>query len=361
MLPTMEIVLPKVVKSGLPLRQLDDLLGNKPNKNHNNKSAYMKRHLSNRGLKIAIGMTAAMVLNVHAETPKSNHRIAFVAGAGGYAKMAITNQTFFDALTESGYIKDENLEVVFRTAEGDMKKMPSLVKEVLAENVEILVVSSSPGCAAAKAQTQSVPVLCISVQDDPVKEGLTSTVERGSGNLVGVHSYLPNGIAEQLNLLIGLQPKLSSLAVLYNPENATHIRLIEEWRTTAQRKGIEIVSMPVVDAAGLDQAIIKVKKQGAQLGFALLGADTYAIRGDIAKTAIERNFPIAMDTPGGFTEMGGVASVGVDIVPLYRRGAVELMIPMLQGKHPSSLPWVGPSDVAFKVNKASAEQFGLNH
>ena len=62
-------------------------------------------------------------------------RIGFVAGAGSFEKMAVTNRTFFDALGESGYVHGKTMEVVFRTAEGDMTKMPSLVEDVLRNNV----------------------------------------------------------------------------------------------------------------------------------------------------------------------------------------------------------------------------------
>jgi putative ABC transport system substrate-binding protein len=83
-------------------------------------------------------------------------RVGFVAGAGGYPKMAVTNQAFFDGLADESYKDESTMTVVFRTAEG----MPGLINDVLAEKVDYLVVSSSPGCAAAQKATTTVPVLC---------------------------------------------------------------------------------------------------------------------------------------------------------------------------------------------------------
>jgi len=286
-------------------------------------------------------------------------RIGFVAGAGGFEKMAITNRTFFDALGESGYVHGKTIEVVFRTAEGDMAKMPSLVDDVLKNDVEILVVSSSPGCAAAKAATTSTPVLCISVQDDPIKAGLTSTLSNPQSNVIGVYSFLPSGISQQLDWVGRFVPKLSSLGVLYNPQNATHIRLLTEWTSVAGEKGVRLVPMPVTRADDIDAAIARALAEKAQIGIGLLGADTYAIRKEIAERAIALRLPIVMDTPGGYTDMGGVATVGVNIVPYYRRGAVEQMIPMLKGKRPSELSWIGPKQVDITVNEEVARSFGL--
>ncbi len=286
-------------------------------------------------------------------------RIGFVAGAGGFEKMAITNRTFFDALGESGYVHGKTMEVVFRTAEGDMAKMPSLVDDVLKNNVEILVVSSSPGCAAAQSATTTTPVLCISVQDDPIKAGLTSRLSNPQSNVIGVYSFLPTGISQQLNLISQFVPKLSTLGVLYNPQNATHVRLLTEWTSVATEKGVRLVPMPVTRAEDLDAAIMNALREKAQIGIGLLGPDTYAIRKEIAESARAHRFPIVMDTPGGYTDMGGVATVGVNIVPYYRRGAVEQMIPLLQGKRPGDLSWIGPKQVDVTVNEEVARSFGL--
>lgn len=286
-------------------------------------------------------------------------RIGFVAGAGGFQKMAVTNQTFFDALAEKGYVHGKTMDVVFRTADGDMAKMPGLVNEVLKQDVEILVVSSSPGCAAAKSATTSIPVLCISVQDDPIKAGVAPTLSRPNSNLIGVYSFLPTGIEQQLHVLNELVPNLKSVGVLYNPQNATHVRLLAEWRNIASQKSIAIIPMSVTRAEDLHSAITQALQQKAQIGIGLLGADTYAIRKEIADSAQSLRFPIVMDTPGGYTEMGGIATVGVDIVPYYRRGALELMVPMLQGKRPSDLAWIGPNEVDVKVNDKVAQSFGL--
>lgn len=54
-------------------------------------------------------------------------RVGFVAGAGGYPKMAVTNQAFFDGLSNAGYKDGSTLTVVFRTAEGNMSLMPELI------------------------------------------------------------------------------------------------------------------------------------------------------------------------------------------------------------------------------------------
>lgn len=310
-------------------------------------------------LVIVGGLMLSLVGCANSTLDNKVRRIGFVAGAGGFEKMAVTNKAFFDALAEAGYIHGKKMEVVFQTADGDMSKMPLLVKNVLSEHVEILVVSTSPGCAAAKAATKIVPVLCISVQDDPVKAGLTTRLAHPDSNVIGVYSYLSDGTSQQLTWLAKLVPQLKSVAVLYNPENPTHVRLLGEWKHVATENKIRIVPLPVVRADDLDSGFRRARRENAQIGIGLLGADTYAIRKEIAEQAKSAGFPMTMDTPGGYTEMGGVATVGVDIVPYYRRGATELMLPMLSGKKISDLSWIGPKQIDIKINEPVAKSFGL--
>jgi ABC-type uncharacterized transport system substrate-binding protein len=286
-------------------------------------------------------------------------RIGFVAGAGGFEKMAVTNKAFFDALEEAGYLHGKTMQVVFRTAEGDMSKMPALVQDVLSERVEILVVSTSPGCAAAKAAIKSIPVLCISVQDHPIKAGLTTRLSHPDSNVIGVYSYLPDGISQQLTWLGRFVPQLKTVAVLYNPQNPTHTSLLEEWKRVAAENKVRVVPLPVVRVVDLDDAFLKARQENAQIGIGLLGADTYAIRKEIAEKAKSSGFPMAMDTPGGYTDIGGVATVGVDIVPYYRRGATELMLPLLSGRQVADLSWIGPKQVDVRLNEPVARSFGL--
>jgi putative tryptophan/tyrosine transport system substrate-binding protein len=77
-----------------------------------------------------IGLSGAAAQN------KPVPRVGFVAGAGGYFKMAVTNQAFFDGLADAGYKDGSTMTVVFRTAEGNMSLMPALINDVLAEKVD---------------------------------------------------------------------------------------------------------------------------------------------------------------------------------------------------------------------------------
>ncbi len=160
-------------------------------------------------------------------------------------------------------------------------------------------------------------------------------------------------------MLQQLKPGLHKVGVLFNPANATHKRLLVDWERIAAGQKVDVIPMPAVGPSDLEKAITDAKRGKAEIAIGLLGADTYAMRKEIAAAASTYGLPIAMDTPGGYTQMGGVATIGVDIVPLYRRGALEQMVPMLKGNKPSGLPWISPKEAVMKVNDAAAKGFGL--
>lgn len=69
----------------------------------------------------------------------------------------------------------------------------------------------------------------------------------------------------------------------------------------------------------------------------------------------------SVDTPSWreCTKMGGLAMVGVDIVPYYRRGALAQMVPLLRGSKPSELAWIGPQQVDVRLKGATAKRFSV--
>jgi putative ABC transport system substrate-binding protein len=76
------------------------------------------------------GVTAGLIglFGASAQT-QTMLRVGFVAGAGGYPKMAVTNQAFFDGLSDSGYKDGSTITAVFRTAEGNTSLMPELIAQ----------------------------------------------------------------------------------------------------------------------------------------------------------------------------------------------------------------------------------------
>src|SRR3954454_1500405 len=86
------------------------------------------------------------------------HRIGFLgsATAAGSAKAVESLRT---GLREFGYVEGTNIVIEFRWADGVYDRLPHLVAELIATNVDVLITHGTPGARAAKVVTTSIPIV----------------------------------------------------------------------------------------------------------------------------------------------------------------------------------------------------------
>jgi putative tryptophan/tyrosine transport system substrate-binding protein len=126
---------------------------------------------------------------------------------------------FHRGLAETGYVADRNVTIEYRWAEDHYDRLPVLAADLIRRQVNTIVVGgSTPGALAAKAATQTIPIVFL-VGPDPVKTGLVASLARPGGNLTGVTIINVELIAKCLGVLHELVPTATTIAVLVNPAN----------------------------------------------------------------------------------------------------------------------------------------------
>jgi putative tryptophan/tyrosine transport system substrate-binding protein len=85
----------------------------------------------------------------------------------------------------------------------------------------IVVLESTNGALAAKAATQTIPIVFMQGAD-PVRIGLVDSLNRPGGNLTAIDQLLAEVIAKRLELLLELVPAAKSIAYLRNPTNPVY-------------------------------------------------------------------------------------------------------------------------------------------
>ena len=79
-----------------------------------------------------------------------------------------------------GWEEQRNISYSFRWAEGRIERLPALAQELVAEGVDLIVVTGNPGIKAAQDVTATIPV--VGMSDDLVEGGLAVSMSRPGGN-----------------------------------------------------------------------------------------------------------------------------------------------------------------------------------
>src|SRR5262245_24856249 len=133
------------------------------------------------------------------------------------------------ALRELGYIEGQNIAIEYRYAKGKRNREPELAAELVRLKVDIIVVASGDvTIRAAKNATKTIPIVMLGTGSDPVEAGHVESLARPGGNVTGLTRLTRQLGGKRLELLKEAVPKLSRVAVLYDPANQPSLYEVKE-------------------------------------------------------------------------------------------------------------------------------------
>jgi putative ABC transport system substrate-binding protein len=260
-------------------------------------------------------------------------------------------------LRELGYIEDQSIRVEWRFAGDRFDRLPGMAAELVELRVDVIVADGTPAAVAAQKATNAIPIVMAGVAD-PVAAGLVQSLGRPGGNVTGLTMLSPDVSAKRLQLLKETVPKLSHVAMLWNPTHPASPPQVKEAEIAARQLGLQLHRVAVRDAADLENAFAAMSKAGAT---ALLVADDAMLgnnAGRIAALAAQRRLP-AIYGWRDFVEAGGLMAYGPSLHDQYRRAATYVQ-KILRGAKPAELPVEQPTTFELVVNLRTATALGLN-
>ena len=156
---------------------------------------------------------------VHAEQAGRVPRIGFLSPFSPSAT-ALWHQAFRQGLRDLGWVEGKNISIEYRYAEGQNDRLPDLATDLVRLKVDIIVASVNTDALVAKKATRTIPIVMASA-GDPVATGLVDSLARPGGNITGLSQMAPEMAGKRLELLKEIVPKLSRVAVLWNPQGTT--------------------------------------------------------------------------------------------------------------------------------------------
>src|SRR5438094_2496308 len=137
------------------------------------------------GRLVAIGVAFAMCGAVaQAQQPAKIPRIGFLGNSTPALEENLVGP-FREGLRDLGYIEGRNISIEYRWAEGKYERFPTLIAELIALNVDLIVTAGTPATIALKKATTTLPLVMIAV-GDPVGTGLIASLAHPGGNRPGL-------------------------------------------------------------------------------------------------------------------------------------------------------------------------------
>ena len=147
---------------------------------------------------------------------------------------------FHRGLRDSGYVEGENAAMVYRWAENQNDRLPSLAADLVRRQVAVIATGNIASALAAKAATTTIPVIFIA-SEDPVRIGLVASLARPGGNLTGINFFSSELAAKRLDLLHELLPRAARIAVLVNPADAANTAsILRDVEAAARAIGLQV-------------------------------------------------------------------------------------------------------------------------
>src|SRR5262245_7110368 len=146
-----------------------------------------------------------------------------------------------------GYVEGKNIAIEIRYAENKLERLPTLADELVRLKVDVIVTPGTPATLAAKNATKTIPIVFFAVSD-PVPTGVVDSLSRPGGNITGL-TEIPEVLAgKRLELITETIPKLTRVAVLWNPQNLGNAQQWKESQLPARALGLQLHSMEVSSA-----------------------------------------------------------------------------------------------------------------
>jgi putative ABC transport system substrate-binding protein len=292
--------------------------------------------------------------SAHAQKAVSVHRIGWLSPDSAASDLR-NLEALRAGLREISYVEGQNIAIEVRWAEGRSERLPQLAAELVRLPVDVLCTAGSQASGAAKQATSTIPIVFANVAF-PDQSGLVSSYQLPGGNVTGV-AFIGPEYGKRLELLQEANPKLSRVALIYNPDNPGSVLALQETQRWATRLSVNLEPHKFRGPHDFEHvfAAISGKRPDALMTTADPLIASYRTR--IVDFAAKHRL-LSMYPGREFVDAGGLMFYGGSVPEMYRRAAVYVDR-ILKGAKPSQLPVEQPTKFDMVINLRTAKALGL--
>jgi putative tryptophan/tyrosine transport system substrate-binding protein len=305
-----------------------------------------------------LGAAAAWPRAVHAQLPDQTRRVGLLVGLPqGKPETNARIAAFRGGLESLGWSEGGNIRIDYRYAPGanpDQAKV--FAKELVALQPAVIVAQTPPVAAVMKQETQTIPIVFMSV-GDPIGMGLIGSLGRPGGNLTGLMTFEASVAGKWLAMLKEIEPRLRRAAFVGNPTTTTYDYYLRSAEGAASSLGIELMPSVVENTADIERLMDSFHRMTGT-GLVVLPDPTTLLHLNlIVELAARHSVPAVYDRRE-YVVAGGLMSYGIDRVDEFRRAA-SYVDRILRGAKPADLPVQEPTKFETVLNLKAAKALDL--
>ena len=263
---------------------------------------------------------------------------------------------FLKGLQDRGYVVDRDLDLQFRSADGDWDRWPAVIEEIIQLKPDVIYAFATLEAVGARKATSTIPIVC-SALGDAVRLGLIASEARPGGNVTGIMPYVAGLPAKQIELAREIVPGASTVGLLTNLRDPKAPAQVPDLEAAVQAAGLKIVAADVDRPDDIEVALRELATKRADVVI-VLATNLFVIHTpEIAAAALAMKLPTVCEYREHVIE-GALISYGVDLSWCFQRSGY-FIDKILHGAAPGDLPIEFPTKFPLSINLNTAKELGI--
>jgi putative ABC transport system substrate-binding protein len=318
----------------------------------------MASHIRRRKFLATLGgAAAAWPLAAHAQLTERVRRIGLLMGTAddreGQARVTALKQ----GLQELGWTDGRNIQIETRFGRAQAGRIRADAAELVALAPDVLVGQTTPVIQALRQATSSIPIVMAAV-NDPVEQGLVSSLAHPGGNITGFMFIDFQMVGKWLEMLKEAAPGVARAVLMFNPDTVPHYYVyLRSFEAIPRSIAVEVTATPVRNTAEVEKVLAKLGRDPGSGLIVPVDAFTVVHHQLFIRLAQQHRLP-AIYAYRTYVAEGALMSYGPDPYDLFRRSA-SYVDRILKGEKPADLPVQQPTKFELAINLKTAKALGL--
>ncbi len=312
--------------------------------------------ITRRVVLLAGGVSLLVAHRLSLGQPAATIRRVGWLSMGSEATVANLDAAFKQGMRELGWLEGKNVEYRIVYAGGDANRLDALARELIGQQVEVILVGNGQSAEAAQRATKRIPIVMAGLAN-AVGTGLIASLARPGGNVTGFTSQQDEVLGKLIGILHEVAPGATRIAILLNERSPIHVTHWAGAKSACDALGLVALRVVASTPAQLGAAVEQIVRQRSQAIAVSSDAMYFAERAKMQELMQATRLPVAYELRDHVLA-GGLLSYGYD-TPAPYRGAAKYVDKILKGAKPADLPVEQATKFDLVINLKTAKSLGI--